>query len=489
MTRKVRTRFAPSPTGQPHLGNARTAILNWLYARNQGGAFVLRFEDTDTARNVEGGEQAILDALDWLGLDRDEGPDVGGDHGPYRQSERGELYLARARGLVADGHAFRCFCTPEEMEADRVAAIAAGEPPGRDRRCRDLDPIVSAGREAEAPSAGEEVTLRLRVDSGPVAFEDRLKGALSIDGDDLGDMVLVRPDGRPTYNFAVAVDDFEMQISHVIRGIGHLSNTPKQVLLYRAFGAPPPEFIHIPSVLAEGGGKLAKRAGAPGVLDYRDEGFTPDAILNYLSLLAWSSATGEEVLTRRELIEQIDLDRLGATDAEVDPEKLRWLSGQHLRRQSAVSIAAAWAGVSGVAELGLSDEDLVRAAEVFVQRTSVLTDAPEELAAVFADPDLRTEAAREVLASPDASLALETLAGAWEETDWDVGTLKASMRNAMQASGVTGKSFFQPTRMSLMGATHGPDLTDVAYALGEARTRRRLARALELAHDHRRETE
>jgi nondiscriminating glutamyl-tRNA synthetase len=475
MTTPVRTRYAPSPTGDPHLGNARTAILNWLFARNQGGVFVLRVEDTDIARNVERGEEANLEALDWLGLDRDEGPVAGGPFGPYRQSERVESHRSRARQLVADGHAYRCFCSEETMAADRAAAIATGRPPGMDMRCRDLDPSIAEEREAE----GSTPALRLRVDPGPVEYADRLKGALSFDGADLGDMVLLRSDGRPTYNFAVAVDDLEMEISHVIRGIGHLSNTPKQVLLYRALGVEPPEFIHIPSVLAPGGGKLSKRAGAPGVLEYRDRGYSADAIVNYLSLLAWSSEDEQEVFTRQELIDRIDLDRIGASDAEIDPDKLRWMAGQHLRRRSATELATDWVALPEVSELELGQDDLERAAEVFAERMYLTTDAIPELTAVFADPVLGSEEARGVLSSPDAAMALEALAAVWAETEWAPPALKSAVRDAMQACGLPGKAFFQPARIALMGSAHGPDLAAVAYALGDARTADRLRRARE----------
>ncbi|MFV1986758.1 MAG: glutamate--tRNA ligase [Gemmatimonadota bacterium] len=478
MSDTVRTRFAPSPTGEPHLGNARTAILNWLFARNQGGAFVLRLEDTDTARNVEGGEEALVEALDWLGLDRDEGPAEGGAYGPYRQSERTDHYVDRAARLFEEGAAFRCFCTPEQIASDRERAIAAGGPPGLDTRCRDLTAEEADARAATLAPEGSAPALRLRVDPGPIVFRDRLKGELSIDGADLGDMILLRADGRPTYNFAVAVDDLEMRISHVIRGIGHLSNTPKQVLLYRAFGVEPPEFIHIPSVLAPGGGKLSKREGAPGVLKYRDDGYPADAVLNYLSLLAWSSDTGEEFLTRRQLIEQIDLDRIGAADAAVDPEKMRWLAGQHLRGEPVDVLAARWAEVPAVATLDLTEEDLIRSAEVFAKRTCLVADAGPELAAVFPEPDLTSTEAAGPLASGGARLALETLLSAWEEIDWRPETLRIAMRDGMKASGLPGKEFFQPTRVALIGSTHGPDVAEIAFALGVRRTRARLERAL-----------
>lgn len=479
MSVTVRTRFAPSPTGAPHLGNARTAILNWLYARHTGGAFVLRLEDTDTARNVEGGEAAILAALDWLGLDRDEDPVAGGPFGPYRQSERTDRHRARARELLERGHAFRCFCTPEELEADRAAAIAAGRPPGIDRRCRDLPPPDAARREA----AGSPAAIRLRVDPGPVSFADRLKGRLTIDGADLGDFALLRPDGRATYNFAVAVDDLDMRISHVIRGVGHLSNTPKQVLLYRALGARAPEFVHIPTVLAPGGGKLSKRGGARGVLEYRDEGYHPDAIVNYLSLLSWSSQSGEEFLTRDQLVASIDLDRIGATDAELDPAKMRWLSGQHLRAEPPARLARRWAEFGCARGLEVDHEDLIRAAEVFAKRTELLADARPELQSVYAAPELDTDAARETLVSDTARSVLAAVSESWAETEWSPGPLKAALAAAAERTGASGKAFYQPVRVALTGALHGPDLAEVAYALGRERTRTRLARARERARE------
>ncbi len=473
-TGSVRTRFAPSPTGALHLGNARTAILNWLFARRHGGAFVLRLEDTDTERAVPGGEEMIYEALDWLGIPPDEGPREGGPFPPYRQLARADHHIARAEALLASGAAFRCYCRPDELEARREAAIAAGEPTGRDARCRDLP----AGRARRYEAAGRSAAIRLRVDSGPVAFTDLLKGPLAIDGDDLGDLVLVRSDGRPTYNFAVAVDDIEMRISHVVRGVGHLSNTPKQVLLYRAFGVMPPEFVHIPTVLAPGGGKLSKRRGAAGVLDYRERGFHPDAVLNYLSLLSWSSEDGEEFLSREALVERIDLDRLGAADTEVDEEKMAWLSGQHLRAEPAEALAGRWAGVLDARGLGLDVADLLRAAEVFAKRTRLVTDASAELEAVFHAPDLAAAASDAVLSAPEAAMAIGRARAAWEEAAWRPEALAEALRRAMREAGLGGRAFFPPVRVALTGQPHGPDLGEVAYALGRRRTLARLEHAL-----------
>ena len=432
-TARVRTRFAPSPTGALHLGNARTAILNWLFARRHGGAFVLRLEDTDTERAVPGGEEMIYEALDWLGISPDEGPREGGPFPPYRQLARAERHRARAAELLESGKAFRC--------------------------------------EGEA-------AIRLRIEPGPVEFTDLLKGTLAIDGDDLGDLVLVRSDGRPTYNFAVAVDDIEMEISHVIRGVGHLSNTPKQVLLYRAFGVEPPAFVHIPTVLAPGGGKLSKRRGAAGVLDYRERGFHPDAVLNYLSLLSWSSEDGEEFLSREALVERIDLDRLGAADAEVDEEKMTWLSGQHLRAEPAERLARDWAPRLDVEGLGLDDADLRRAAEVFAKRTRLLSDVTSEVEPVYRAPETGGPAARELLSAPASETAIRLARAAWADTAWRPEPLAAALRGAMSEAGLAGRTFFPPVRVALTGQLHGPDLGEVAYALGRERTLSRLAAAM-----------
>jgi len=436
-------------------------------------------EDTDTARNVVGGEERMIEALDWLGLDRDEGPRAGGPHGPYRQSERADRHASRADELLAAGVAFRCFCTPDQLDTDRAAAIAAGEPPGVDRRCRDLPATDAEAQGVSAGAAGGPPTaIRLRVDPGPVEFVDQLKGRLTVDGNDLGDMILIRSDGRATYNFAVAVDDLEMEISHVIRGVSHLSNTPKQVLLYRAFGVEPPEFIHIPQVLAPGGGKLSKRTGAPGVLEYRDAGYHPDAVLNYLSLLSWSAESGEEFFTRDALIDAIDLTRIGAADAEVDPEKMRWLSGQHLRHEPAQRLADRWAGLPVGERLGLGHEDLLRAAEVFAKRTHLVEEAEGELDAVFAEPDITVPDAAAALAVEGARLALERTLDRWRTQNWTPGALKESARAVMAEIGVPGKVFFSAVRVGLTGALHGPDLGETAYALGRERTIERLEAAI-----------
>jgi glutamyl-tRNA synthetase len=469
---KVRTRFAPSPTGQLHLGNARTAILNWLFARHHGGAFVLRFEDTDLDRNIETAEAAILESLDWLGLDRDEDPERGGPFGPYRQSERLDLYRNRAEWLLDRGLAYRCYCLPEELTARRDAALEAGGQPRYDGRCREL----SEAEEAALAGQGRTPAIRFRVDPGPITVEDRVKGRVTIEGGEFGDMVILRSDGRPTYNFAVVVDDLHMEISHVIRGVGHLANTPKQVLLYRAFDQAQPEFVHIPTVLAPGGGKLSKRAGAPGLLEYRDEGYHPAAVVNYLSLLSWSTETGAEFLTPSDLIEQIDLDRLGASDAILDIEKMRWLSGQHIRGEPPVRLAERLAPFVG--HLGLEPAALLALAEVTGERVQLFSEARDEAELLFGEPDLTGQEAVEVLGVPSAPVALRAVADAWSTADWARDPLREAIREAARHAGLRGRPMFQPVRMALTGRLSGPELPDVAFVLGRERTQRRLEGAL-----------
>lgn len=472
---RVRTRFAPSPTGDLHLGNARVAILNWAFARRHEGAFVLRFEDTDVDREVRGAGQAILDGLDWLGLDRDEGPVRGGPYGPYRQSERGRIYRAQAERLEEAGSAYPCFCSPEELEERRQAALEAGRSPGYDGRCRELGPDEREALRAE----GRVPSLRFAVVPGPVTFHDRIRGEIVIDAAEFGDFVILRADGRPTYNFAVVVDDVAMKITHVIRGAGHLSNTPRQVLLYAALGAAPPEFVHLPLVLGEDGKPLSKRTGAPGLGSYRDEGFDPAAIVNYLSLLSWSSPSGGEVLTRGRIVEEIDLDRLGASDVTLDPAKLRWLSGQHLRRDDPRRLAMRLAPFAARHGLVLSERDLIAAATILAERMHTLSEGADDLASLI-EPPSAGEAARRTLAEEHAPGVLRTARASLQACPtWDRTPVRVALDEARQRVELNGARFYHPLRAALTGTLEGPHLAEIAWVLGRDRVLERLDRALE----------
>lgn len=472
---RVRTRFAPSPTGALHLGNARTAVLNWLFARHEDGRFVLRFEDTDVKRNVEEAEGQVLESLDWLGLDRDEGPDAGGERGPYRQSERGGRYRDAAERLLDRDRAYHCYCLPEELEARREAAVDRGDRPVYDGRCREL----SADEEAELGAQGRSPSVRLKVDPGPVRFEDRVRGKVSIRGEEFGDFVLLRSDGRPTYNFAVVVDDLLMEITHVIRGAGHLSNTPKQVLLYRALDEEPPEFVHVPLVMAPGGQKLSKREGAPSVLDYRERGYHPDAVVNYLSLLAWSSESGDEYLTRDRLVREIDLDRIGVADAELDPEKMKWLSGLHLRAEPPERLADRVVEVTDLREeLDLSRAEVVRGADLLAERVQLVTELAEEMERIFRSPDRRAPEVRRILAREGAPDVVRETGRAWTNlASWSGEELDAALGEVGERTGASGRDLYQPVRAALTGAAHGPALPTVALVLGRERTLDRLREA------------
>jgi glutamyl-tRNA synthetase len=476
---KVRTRFAPSPTGDLHLGNARIAILNWAFARHHEGTFILRFEDTDVDREVRGADRAILDGLDWLGLDRDEGPVRGGARGPYRQSERRAVYREHAARLLEAGAAYPCFCTPEELEERRRTALEAGRGAGYDGRCRDLEPEAREALRAE----GRAPSLRFAVTPGPVAFRDRIRGEIVIDAAEFGDFVILRADGRPTYNFAVVVDDLAMDVTHVIRGAGHLPNTPRQVLLYQALGAAAPEFVHVPLVLGEDGKPLSKRTGAPGLGRYRDEGYDPVAIVNYLSLLSWSSPSGDEILGRGRIVEEIDLDRLGAADVTVDPGKLDWLSGQHLRREDPRRLAMRLAPFAARRGLVLSERDLVSAATVLAERMHTLSGGADELTALI-EPASASEAARAALSAADVPGVLRAAADAWRSCpSWERDPVRAALGEARERVVSRGAGFYHPLRAALTGALEGPDLADVAWVLGRDRVLERLGRALERLED------
>jgi len=464
----VRVRFAPSPTGALHLGNARTALFNWLVARRSGGTMVLRIEDTDVERHQSWAEPGILEDLRWLGLDWDEGPDVGGPHGPYRQSERGEGYREAARRLMASGRVYRCFCPEGRLEVERRAAFAAGRPPHYSGRCRKL-----AGEEVERRVAeGEPFVLRLDVGFGlsplgaKIRFRDRLRGFIEVDSREVSDPVLIRRDGRPTYNFAVVVDDAAMGIDLVLRGDDHLSNTPRQVLLFEALGHPVPEFAHLPTVRGEDGGKLSKRHGAVSLAEYRTRGYPAEAVLNALALLGWAPSDDRQVLMREEILAEFRLERINRAAARFDPAKLDWLSGQHLQRSDARALAGE-IGSRLVADGLLAADDLPRLGEWVVEiaelvRHSVvrLDQVAQRFAGVFArGGEPATDEGRAAVRGPAAAAVLDALARAVRERPPDdtAGWVELKQRVAAE-SGIKGRRLFHPIRVALTGENSGPEL-------------------------------
>jgi len=462
----VRTRFAPSPTGELHLGNARIAVLNWLFARHGNGQFILRIEDTDVDRNLPDSEAEIVSSLRRLGLRWDEGPDVGGAWGPYRQSERAAIYRDFAQRLVESGAAFRCYCSAEQLEAKKQAALARREQPGYDGACRDLSPED----EQRYRDQGVVPSVRFAVPEGEVVVRDEVRGAIVFDGAEFGDFVILKSDGMPTYNFAVVVDDNAMEISHVIRGVGHLANTPRQVLLYQALAAKPPVFIHVPHVMGPDGSALSKRHGARSLREYLDEGYHPDALVNYLSLLSWSSPSGDEVLPPPRLIEEIDLGRLGASDVRLDPEKLEWLSGEYIRRMDVQALAERLTEHLDPEAYPNRDKHRVRIASAVQQRINTFTGAARFLPQFYPpDPMLWAPEALQVLHGPrvpELLQAVHSALGAVE--DWGGETVIAAVRSAGKRVGVKGRDLFMPVRAAVTGRTQGPELADIFEVQGKA---------------------
>jgi nondiscriminating glutamyl-tRNA synthetase len=473
----VRTRFAPSPTGRLHLGNVRAAAFNWLLARQKGGAFILRIEDTDVGRNVPGGEAAILEDLRWLGLDWDEGPDVGGPHGPYRQSERGPSYGRALERLLGVGAAYPCFCSEEELE-DEAEEFAEGRTALRySGRCRAL-----SGNERERRvAAGEPHVIRFAVPEGAasVDIEDEIFGPISFPTSDIDDFVLRRSDGRVTYNFAVVVDDIEMEISHVVRGVGHLSNTPKQALLFDAFELPRPVFGHLPTVLGPDGKKLSKRLGATAVAELRSRGYPPDAVLNYLSLLGWSHPEEKEVLGRRELIAAIGLDRVGRSDTQLDLEKLRWVAAQHLAGESLPELAAHVRPFVDGSRFPGALEHLEAVVDTLRTRLSTYGDIDAHLGLLYPSEAEAAERRKALGADAEARRVLEAVrARLGGSGPWEAVGLDQAVRTAGTDIGVKGAALFHPVRVLLIGSEKGPDLGKILAAIGREEALRRFAQAL-----------
>lgn len=473
----VRTRFAPSPTGRLHLGNVRAAAFNWLLARRHGGEFILRIEDTDTERNVEGGEAQILEDLRWLGLDWDEGPDIGGPHGPYRQSERDAPYGAAVDRLVAAGRAYPCFCTQEELSEDteefgegRTALRYSG-------KCRTLTPA----ERAERVGRGEPHVIRFavpeRVDA--VDVQDEIFGHISTPTSDIDDFVLRRTDGRVTYNFAVVVDDVDMEITHVVRGVGHLSNTPKQALLFDALGSARPSFAHLPTVLGPDGRKLSKRHGAAAVADLRAQGYPPDAVLNYLSLLGWSHPEEKEVLTRQELTAAISLDRVGRSDTQLDVEKLRWVAAQHLAKEPLEELTEHVRPFVDGARWPWALVNLPGVVDTLRSRMSTYGDIDAHLWLLFPDEAAVGPRRIQLGTNRDTGGVLravrDALAGAAE---WTPEALDKTIRAAGAAVEAKGAALFHPVREVLIGSEKGPDIGRILVAIGRDEALRRFGQAV-----------
>jgi glutamyl-tRNA synthetase len=459
----IRSRFAPSPTGFLHIGGARTALFAWLAARATGGKFILRIEDTDRERSTPESVQAILDGMEWLDLDYDEGP--------YYQSDRMARYREVVDQLLAEGKAYRCYCSKERLEELRNQAMSAGEKPRYDGHCRDL---------SEVP-AGIEPVIRFRnPDADTVVFEDRIRGRIEVANSELDDLVIMRADGTPTYNFAVVIDDLDMNINLVIRGDDHINNTPRQINIYRALGAEPPEFAHVPMILGDDGARLSKRHGAVSVLAWREQGYVPEAMINYLARLGWSHGD-QEVFSRAQLLDWFRIDDCNRKASRFDTEKLNWLNQHYLREGEREPVLAelAWhmgrAGLDAVT--GPALDDLI---EVQAERVETLVELVEQSRPFYQDfeafePGAAKKHLRPVAAEPLSALR-ERLAAL---EDWQPDALQLAVQDTADALEIGFGKIGMPLRVALMGHGQSPAINQTLWLVGKERSLARIEKALE----------
>ena len=480
MSAPVRVRFAPSPTGHLHIGGARTAIYNWAFARKMGGTFILRIDDTDPERSTDDNVQAILRGMRWLGLDWDEGPEAEGVHGPYFQTQRMGTYADALESMKACGHAYPCFCTAEELEARRQDSRTVGGFAGYDRRCRSISPEVAASRIA----AGEPHVWRIAVplDRESVDFPDAIRGDISFPQSALDDFVLVRTDGTPTYNYASVVDDALMEITHIIRGDDHLSNTPRQILVFEALGYTVPMFAHLPMIWGADGKRLSKRHGATSVEAFRDEGYLPEALLNYLALLGWSLDGETTIVSRDTLAASFSLDRVSANPAIFDGEKLDWMNGVYIREMTASEFAdrmAPWLVDAGLA----SAEDLVSRGPWLEALAPLVSDRVKRMDEIvpmvrflFADIiEIDPKDGVKALGTEESRRSLEAAIGVLAGVpDFTTANIEAALRTLPERLGIKPKLVFQAVRVAVTGSSVSLPLFESLELLGRDRTVDRL---------------
>ncbi len=466
----VRCRFAPAPSGSLHVGNVRSALFSWLYARHHEGGFILRLEDTDASRVTEEAVQGVLRDLRWLGLDWDEGPEVGGDHGPYRQSQRLEIYQDMTARLLASGHAFHCWCTPEELEERRKAALARGEPPGYDGRCRGLSDDERAAFEAE----GRSPVVRFHMPEREWVIDDLVKGEVRWGPNDLRDFVIVRSDGTPVFLLAVAVDDMLMAVTHVVRGDDLLASAPRNAAVIEALGGTPPRYAHVPQVLGPDAKPLSKRHGATSVDAFREQGFLPEAMVNYLALLGWAKDDHTTFLTRDELVAAFDLAHVSRNPAVFDTQKLEWMNNHYVQALDEDELAARC--IHFLTEEGLSvDPALLRRAMPIVrERMRTLAEAPNLLRFLFTDDITPNDRAVDLIAkAPEGYLK-----GAADRLDalerWESEEIQAALDGLASAAGLSRTKGWQPVRAAVTGSNVSPPLPESLGLLGKERTVARL---------------
>lgn len=469
----VRVRIAPSPTGYLHVGTAHTALFNWLFARHNKGTFILRIEDTDLARSTKEYEENIIEGLKWLGLYWDEGP--------YYQTQRLDIYRKYADELLKKGLAYYCYCTPEELEERRKEALAQKKPPRYDRKCLYLSDEERARYERE----GRKPAIRLLVPEGKTVFNDIIRGEIEFNNEDIGDFVIMKSDGIPTYNFAVVIDDYTMGITHVIRGEDHISNTPKQLFIYNAFGWTPPEFAHLPLLLGPDRSKLSKRHGVTSVTEYKKMGYLPQALVNYLALLGWTPEENREIYTVEELIELFDLRRVTKNPGIFDITKLEWINTQHIRRLSLEELAdltypflkeAEW-----FKEENFNKEYYLKVLNLLQERLKTLAQIKEYADYFFVDDlDYDIETVKKVCKHSDTPLYLEKIKDVWSQlSEFTAENLEASLKKLAEENQIPTKNLVHPIRVALTNKTVGPGLYEIAEVLGKEKTLKRLEKFIQ----------
>ncbi|MDA1478179.1 glutamate--tRNA ligase [Bacillus changyiensis] len=480
MGNEVRVRYAPSPTGHLHIGNARTALFNYLFARSQGGKFIVRIEDTDQKRNIAGGEQSQLNYLKWLGMDWDESVDVGGEYGPYRQSERNEIYKTYYEELLEKGLAYHCYCTEEELEKEREDQSARGEMPRYSGKCCSLTKEEKEKLRAE----GRQPSIRFKVPKGDViTFQDIVKDEISFETDGIGDFVIVKKDGTPTYNFAVAVDDYLMKMTHVLRGEDHISNTPKQIMIYNAFGWDIPDFGHMTLIVNENRKKLSKRDESiiQFIEQYEELGYLPEALFNFIALLGWSPVGEEELFTKEQFIEIFDVKRLSKSPAVFDTHKLKWVNNQYVKKldlDQVIQLTVPHLQKAGKLsqELSENEQEWVRKLVSLYQEQLSYGAEIVELAELFFKDEIQyNHEARTVLEEEQVPEVLQVFAEKLEQLEeFTAENIKASIKAVQKETGHKGKKLFMPIRVATTGQTHGPELPQSIELIGKDTVLKRL---------------
>ena len=484
MSSDIRVRYAPSPTGHLHIGNARTALFNYLFARSRGGKFIIRIEDTDKKRNIEGGEQSQLKYLNWLGIDWDESVDVGGEYGPYRQSERNHIYGRYNQELIEKELAYKCYCTEEELEAEREEQAARNETPHYSGKCRHL----TREQQEQFEKEGRQPSLRFKVPAGKIiAFEDMVKGEVSFESDGMGDFVIVKKDGTPTYNYAVVLDDHLMKISHVLRGDDHISNTPKQLVIYEAFGWEPPVFGHMTLIVNESRKKLSKRDESiiQFIEQYEELGYLPEALFNFITLLGWSPSGEEEIFSKDEFIEIFDPARLSKSPALFDQQKLAWMNNQYMKKADldrVVDLALPHLIKAGKVSENRNDEEnewTRSLISLYHDKMSFGAEIVEMSDLFFRDEVKYDEEAKEVLAGEQVPEVLRAFLAEIEQLEeFKADGIKAAVKAVQKATGHKGQKLFMPVRAAATGQTHGPDLMLAMELIGKEKVKERVANLL-----------